>query len=75
MDVPYCRAPAYYSPDSGIPSLNQVLRDTFPRRIAKLEEEEYSDEEETDMEEEPDDSQTEAKKNEPINYKFSLFRC
>ena len=54
---PICRAPAYYSPDSGIPSLNQVLRDRFPRRIAMLEEEEYSSEEETDMEEEPDDSQ------------------
>ena len=54
---PMCRAPAYYSPDSGIPSLNQVLRERFPRRIADLEEEEYSSEEETDMEETPDDSQ------------------
>ena len=56
---PICRASAYYSPDSGIPSLNQVLRDRFPRRIANLEEEEYSSEEDTDMEEEPDDSQSE----------------
>ena len=56
---PICRAPAYYSPDSGIPSLNQVLRDRFPRRISNLEGEEYSSEEDTDMEEEPDDSQNE----------------
>ena len=56
---PICRAPAYYSPDSGIPSLNKVLRERFPRRIANLEEEEYSSEEDTDMEEEPDDSQNE----------------
>ena len=56
---PMCRGPAYYSPDSGIPSLNQVLRQRFPRRIANLEEEEYSSEEDTDMEEEPDDSQSE----------------
>ena len=33
------------------------MRERFPRRIAELEEEEYSSEEETDMEEEPDDSQ------------------
>ena len=63
---PICRAPAYYSPDSGIPSLNQVLRDRFPRRIAMLEEEEYSSEEETDMEEEPDDSQG-AFAEDPVN--------
>ena len=39
---PLCRAPAFYDPDpnSETPSLNQVLRDRFPRRIAKLEERE-----------------------------------
>ena len=59
---PLCRAPAYYSPDSGIPSLNEVLRRRFPRRIANLEAVplfapvEYSDSS-GESEEEPDDSQ------------------
>ena len=63
---PICRAPAYYSPDSGIPSLNQVLRQRFPRRIAALEAVryehvtpiEYSDSS-GESEDEPDDSQNE----------------
>ena len=59
---PLCRAPAYYSPDSEIPSLNQVLRERFPRRIAVLEAVplvapvDYLSEGES--EEEPDDSQS-----------------
>ena len=58
---PLCRAPAYYSPDSGIPSLNKVLRERFPRRIAELEAVplvapvDYISEGES--QEEPDDSQ------------------
>ena len=63
---PMCRAPAYYSPDSEIPSLNQVLRQRFPRRIAALEAVryehvtpiEYSDSS-GESEDEPDDSQSE----------------
>ena len=61
---PLCRAPAYYSPDSGIPSLNQVLRERFPRRIAELgavpliAPVEYSDSS-GESEDEPDDSQSE----------------